>query len=228
MSMTYVAGVSNAATGSGTTLDCSATLHVEIGDLLIGVGVWEDTSRVGTIADSDGSTNVLTMLTLAAGPTTKNYMRFGWKVADTHVEAETFRLTLNGAATYRAIMVMQFRPDAGDTLSVEAGPSPVAGSSTASSSGDITVSEADNVVVSCHKNWTIKTYSGILIGGAAVTGTVTPTGGWACMSYMLGVSGTVDGDATLSANADWLSDILAIKSIAAEEGGEFELIHVVG
>ena len=217
MGFSFIASATGFYSPSGTILDCSSTLNIQEGDLIIAAAAWEDATAVATIAEDDDD-NALTMLTLADD--TANFQRLGYKINAAANVAATFRMTLGTARAYRSITVLQFRPDAGETVTFDAGPSSASAVSSAVQSGNISTAGNDEVVVAFEKQYSSTTESDWLIGDVAADGTVENQS-WAWGWYKLFTTPQTDihGQLTLGATPAWVCDIIAIKSEAAAGGG---------
>jgi pimeloyl-ACP methyl ester carboxylesterase len=208
MSWTYV------ASASGNAGDTSSTLHLEIGDVLV-VGVsWggaSSTVAAATTAPADSFTMLAT-----SNYSTRDYHALGYVVIGTADAAATIRATMGTSVGNVWINVMQFRPDAGDTISLVAGPSAgSAGSGSSVQSGNISPAGADLLAFAGAHNAAGVTFANEQIGDSAAAGYIRNqrSGAW----YQLYTSNqtNIHGQATFGDNDSWVCDILALESAAA-------------
>ena len=218
MALTFIASASGTSNSAGTTLDCSTTLNVAAGDLLVVTTCWEDAASTTTVAESAGG-NSFTMNT--AGNDASNYIRSGYVLSAAANSTSTFRMTSDSVA-FRRIIVMQFRPDASETVSLDAGPN-AANVTTGSTqtTATITTTGTDEVVIANLKTYDPTSgYTSATIGGAAVDGSATVGGSNdpAFMIYKLftstqsGITGVFTD--TISDTEKSRMEILAFKSVA--------------
>jgi hypothetical protein len=217
MSLAYVASTTARATGSGTTLDTASSLNVQAGDLLIGVSVFFGSSTTVGMADTDGTTNVLTMLSVYNSGNMN--ICLGYKLVAESDAAAIFRMTLGANKTYRDIWIYQFRPDSGDTLSLDTEGYSATGTGTAVQSGDFNTSGTDEIVIAGTYLNGGKSFSNQIIADAAADGNLigsTDGDTW----YKLFTSGQtgIHAQETLSGSDSWIVAIAAFKSTAAAGG----------
>jgi hypothetical protein len=214
MAWAFVAAVDGTNTLSGTTLDCSSALNISAGDLIVAAGSWEGGVSDASIAVTDAS-NAMTMLTVASGG--GNYLRIGYKIAADANAAATFRLTLGTARAYRFFQVLQFRPDAGETVTLDAGPSPATATSTACQSGNISTTGDDEIVIAFEKQYTGQcTESAWQIADANADGQAARENlAYAWYKAFTSAQSNIHGQLTFSVSSAWLCDIVAFKSAAA-------------
>jgi hypothetical protein len=201
--------------GGGSTLDCTSTLTVAVGDVLVGLGSWQaNLGNTGTIGDSASNAyNNFTMKTQSNDGSDLN-MCTGYLIV-TNAGTYTFRFNISGpGGGYNSIMVMQFSPPAGGTATFDAGPSAAYATSGAISSGTInTTGTTDEIVAGLVANDNSRTYSSDQIGGVAATG-YADQAPYAHMNYRLITDGAKTGIAatvTPNSSCEWGADILAFK-----------------
>ena len=226
MSWAYVHGVWNSESGSGITLDCDSggpsgdgVLVVAAGDLIVAVARWDGTDPTGNkIEATSGNVNTFTLK--AVQDESQICMVMGYKlIADVNATA-TFRLTVGGNRTYRAMYVMQFRPDGGETTTLTAGPNPATAANGQPVSGAIDPAGDDIVVlggISVY-NYGFGSHQIGGVGADAALWNDNLGGIW----YKLYTSeqGSMTADVTWdSSEAEWVCDILGFKSAAAGPGG---------
>ena len=146
MGWSFIAVESGTTAGNGTTLDCDGALNVAAGDLLVGVAKWDGTDP-GSNKIEATSPNINTFTLKAVQDVTNICMFVGYKLVADANAAATFRLTLGSNKSYRMIKVMQFRPDGGETTTLDAGPNPATAGSGDPISGTISPEGDDLVVV---------------------------------------------------------------------------------
>ncbi len=223
MAFTFVATVGGDTgdpdpTGTpGTTLDAGASLAVQSGDLLIAWCKWEtNTAAAPSVAGTDGSQ----AFTLDA-PDNIDHGNgdlsgaFLYKISATADAAFTPRFTLSATGSWRRFHVLQFRPDASETVTKD-GSSVASGSSAAPNSGNITTTGTDVVAVGAYGEYSALTTSSELIDGVAAT---EPTGSPRANSsvwYRILTAAFTGGaaSATLSGSQDWICGVVAFKSVA--------------
>jgi hypothetical protein len=219
MALTYVASNTVRATVSGTTLDTSSAFNVSAGDLLIGIAIWYGATTTVGIADTDGTTNVMTSLDVRTSGNLE--ICIAYKLVAESDASATFRETLGAARTYRSIFVYQFRPDAGETVALDTEGYAANGSSATAQTGDFDTAGTDEVVIAATNLGHTRTFSDALIADAAADATLaiagsTDAGAW----YKLFTSAQsgVHAQITLSASDTWIATVAAFKSTAAAGG----------
>jgi len=191
------------------------SLHLELGDIICGGAFWNGGSTTVGIA-STVPNNALTMFDVVSGPTGRKFGAIGWGVVTTHDEASVMRVTFGAARDYVALIVMQFRPTAGNTVSLVAGPSSGNGNSAAVLSGNISPNGSELLVFAgaSHRE------TGF--GGTMQIADATPDGttalfayGTACYSFFGSNQSNIHSQATAGDIENWVIDILALNSAAA-------------
>lgn len=218
MAWSYVAGTGGYVSGSGTTTDADDTLHIEVGDLLVIVIGWFGATATATAATTVPD-NSFTMCATTCNASRSN-LTMGYVIVDTHQAAATIRSTLSAAREKHSFVVMQYRPDAGDTVTLVAGPSPGTGTNGTPISGNISPSGSDLLVIGGHNNSSGLQGANEQIGDVAADGTL---GHNAAMDewYTLYTSDqtNIHAQCTFGDTDNWVCDIIAFES-AAEAGGE--------
>ena len=213
MAFSFINSAVGNNTGSGTVLNCGTSLDIQAGDLIVAHACWEGGTT--TVAISDGGSNALTMEDVVAGSTIWTAM--GYKLAGVANAAATFTLTLGAARTYRDILVLQFRPDSGETVTKVAGPSSAVGSSNTPLSSTISPAGTDLVVVGGVGHYDYNE-SNWLIGGVSADGYR-----WPGQPYFSGIwykiysssQSSIAAQCTLGGSAAWACNILAFNSVGA-------------
>jgi uncharacterized repeat protein (TIGR02543 family) len=176
MAWTFIASATGRNNASGTVLDASSTLNVQAGDLLVAMSAWANASPSSfKVSQSDGTTNLMT--SLAEGyDNTGYYSRTAYKIAAVAASAATFRLTLGTSVSYRSLIVLQFRPTSGASVTLETGPSYAYGNSTTIASGLFSTTGTDEVIIGGMTTENNVSSSGYQVGGAAADGSVNTLG----------------------------------------------------
>ena len=219
MGFSYIGSVSNYIVNAGTTLDTVGSLNVAANDVLVGAAGWASATTLATIAETGGG-NALEMFDVVAN--TNTWLRMGRKIG-AGANNTTWRLTTD-SLPYRYFCVMQFRPDAGETITLDAGPSAGTGSSTAPQSGNINTSGTDEIIIGALSCFDYTTVTSELVADGAATGAVDVG---AAGEILLGMwykiftgdpGDAIHAQATLGDAFNWCADIVAIKSVAAAGG----------
>lgn len=228
MAATFIAAVGNNS-ASASTLDASASLNVAAGDLLVAWVKHEGTATTNAIAKDSGTpTNAFTFDAGDEIEHTNGDLNgwFGYKLSAEADSSFTPRLTLGASRGYVAFIVLQFRPDSGETFTKDASNTNEGANSTVAS-GTITTTGTDEVVIGAYGPYTSTTTEGEQIGGSAAT---EPTGSPqdnASVWYRILTATMTNGEATSSNGpaAAWVSAIISFKSETAsttdQEGFRF-------
>jgi len=218
MALAYVASNTVRATGSGTTLDTSEAFNVAAGDLLVGVAIWYGTATTAAIADTDGTTNVMTMLDVRSASSLN--VCIGYMLAAESDASATFRATLGAAKTYRSIFAYQFRPDAGDTVALDTEGYTATATSAAVQTGDFNTAGTDEVVVASLNLAHTRTFTDYLIADGAAEGLsiagLTDAAAW--YELFTSTQTGIHAQVTLSTSDTWIATLAAFKSTAAAGG----------
>lgn len=218
MALTFVANAYAYSYASTTTLDASGTLHVEVGDILVGAVAWDggdSTIAVATTAPADS----WTMLTKCTPAIPGTYQSMGYVVVGTHNATATIRATLGTSRGTVTLIVFQFRPDSGDTISLAAGPNGgAANSGSTQTSGNISPSLTDGVVVGASYNRAGVANANEQIADSAATAVTRSNR--ASLYYTLFTSDqtNIHAQSTFGDNDSWVCDVIAIESAAASGG----------
>jgi hypothetical protein len=218
MSFSFIGsdGVYNAA--GGTTLDTDSALNVAEGDLLVGVFQgWGDPGTI-TMADTDGVTNVFTMLTKSNSGSL--FMRIGYVLSATADAAALFRASNTNSVGYRGFFIYQFRPDAGDTVSYDVGDVPAGGSSQTPQSANADTTGDDEAAVAGlylenGKTWADNRW----IGDDASSGALDPVNychAW--YNLFTATKANCHAQADMLGSDAWLIDYAAFKSTGGGGG----------
>ena len=217
MAFTFIASATGTSDASGTSLACSSSLNIAAGDLLVALVRWESATTTPSIA---GATNTLTMVNTFSFATAVGWGVMGYKIAASADGAETFTFSVAAARTWRRVIILQFRPDSGDTVTLDASNAFASGNSATIASGNISTTGTDEVVVGGTDTWVTFTASNVFINGSAATGSVfsLPHCG---MWYAKLTATFTNGNASLTSSVSqyWGADIIAFKSVAGGGGG---------
>jgi len=145
--LSFIGSAGAYATGSGTTLDCTAAIDIQAGDLLVAWIAWEDGTSTVSIADNSDSSNSFTMLTIKTDDGS-DYGCFGYVLSATEKSASTFRMTNGTSRPYRMLSIMQFRPASGDSVTLDTYDDTAYGTNSLDVvSGAITTTSADDILI---------------------------------------------------------------------------------
>ena len=218
MSFTFIAAVSGGNDAAGTTLDTSSSLNVAAGDTLAAWCGHEGANGTFAVAKTTGG-NDFTFDAEDEENHSNGDLNGSWGYLLSAAADATFtgRFT-SSSREFRRIIILQFRPDSGDTVSKD-GSAAGQGTSTAANSGNFTTAGTDGMACGGYKEYTSATTSSELInGGAATEPTGSPvnfTSAWYA-AYSSGFTGAAS--ATVGANAAWICGGIAFKSEAAAGG----------
>ena len=221
MAFTFIASQQGTSSSSGATLDASTgALNVAAGDLLVCWVKHEGSSTTLAVADSASGNS----FTFDAGDKTDHsngdlHTSFGYVLSASADATFVGRLTLGAARTFRVIQVWQFRPDSGETVTKDAS-NDAQGSSLAVSSGNITTTGDDEVVVGGYGEYVGADSETHQIGGVAATAVLqasTVAGECFSASWYRILSATMTNGAATCAvlSSDWNGSIIAFKSATA-------------
>lgn len=198
---------------SGTSLSCTSTLNVAASDSLIVLVGWEGGDT--TITVSDGGSNTFTI-----EPTHVTGVVGYILIASVNGTA-TFTATWGAERTWRRILVVQARPDSGETVTKDDGPADLIGSGTSIASDNINTSGTDEIIFGFGSAYfTGSTWSAQQIAGSAADASIFISGRTdvCCVWYKIFTTDPGDGinaTATKSGPGEWYGGILAFKSVAA-------------
>lgn len=214
MSFTFIASAEAEVDTAGTTLAASSSLNVATGDLLVAWCKHESTN--GTFAVSDGGSNTFTF---DAGDEINHSNAdldgsFGYRLSGVANATATFTLT-TASKPYRRILVWQFRPDSGDTVARVAGATGQ-GTSTTPTSGTISPSGTDLVVLGGYGEYSVGAVTGEVINGVAADAVQDVGISRTCSWYRLLTSGFSSGTAAcVIPSAAWICTIIAFSATLA-------------
>lgn len=198
---------------SGTSLSCTSTLNVAASDSLIVLVGWEGGDT--TITVSDGGSNTFTI-----EPTHVSSVCgvVGYILIASVNGTATFTATWGAARTWRRILVVQARPDSGETVTKDDGPADLIGAGTSIASDNINTSGTDEIIFGFGSAYfTGSTWSAQQIAGSAADASIFISGraDVCCVWYKIFTTDPGDGinaTATKSGSGEWYGGILAFKS----------------
>ena len=213
---TFVASASGAADSSGATVATSSTLNVASGDLLIALMTYEDGDGAETVSITDGGSNSLTFTTgdevrFPSSNTANAFPLF--KTSASANATATFTATISASRPYKRIVVMQYRPGGGETVSKDiSGTRENSGNGTSITSGSFSTTGTDGVVCGMTGVYTSGTHSSSTIGGVSADQTKTQNGAFVwCRIVTAGLT-TQTAATTYTGSNDWVATAIAFKS----------------
>lgn len=212
MGFTYIASVNGLSSGSTTTVDCSATLNIAAGDLLVAWLKFNSDDTTIAIADTSGN-NTMTITTHEDSGVGNWITCFGYRLIGEADATATIRATLGAARLWKRIVVFQFRPDSGDTVSLDTGPSYDDGNGALAQSGNITTTGTDEVVVGGGEADST-TITDAKINEVADDGQEDSGSHSAWYRILTGTFSNGHAQGVVD-NEDWVCNIIAFKSVAA-------------
>jgi len=201
----------------------ASSLNVQAGDLLVAICKWEN-GGAATPSMARATSTPANNYTFDAGDTViyaaaDAQLSIGYVLAAAADATHTPKLTLSASRQYFRVVVLQFRPDAGETVSKDGTSAIASGSSTAPASGNTTTTGTDGIAIGSYGEYTGATLSSALINGAAATSLILSGNGSAAW-YKAYTSGFTGGAAvTMSSSGDWACGIISFKSVAGGGGG---------
>jgi hypothetical protein len=192
---------------------------VAAGDVLVAFVTWEYSSLIDTATVAEvGGGNSFTMLTVTYNG--GGLMRTGYVLNATANSSSTFRFTLSTARGYRSIIVLQFRPDVGDTVSLDAGPAAGTGTGTTLQSATFSTTGTDEIIAGGIKQYVATaTYSNHQIADTAADnhfeewGSTIEASAW--YKIFTSEQTNIHTQCTSSSNAAWINQAIAIKAVAS-------------
>lgn len=216
MAFTFIALVTGTANGAGTTLDASSALNVAASDLLIAWCKSEASTSYAVAKNAGSPANTFTFDVgdfVSSGGVADS---FGYVLSAAADATATFRVTTS-SSSFRRFFVLQYRPDAGETVTKDTS-NVGTGAGTAAASGVITTTGTDEVVVGGTGLGTGTDGSSQLINAVAAT---EPAGAplsvdtdvWYRILTATFAGGTAS--VTLAQSVAWICNVIAFKSVAA-------------
>lgn len=214
MALTFIASAENFADAAGTTLDCSASLNLQAGDLLVAWCKHEGTNGTFAVASTVGTN---TFLFDAADE--ENHSNgdlnasFGYCLSATTDAAATFRLTTQ-SKEFRGLIVWQFRPDNGE-VATKAAAANGQGTGTSAASGGISPSGDDLVVLGGFAHYDDVTLTNRNINGVAADAFQDAVASDLSSWYRILTSGFSSGTASVTQDLSiaWICNVIAFTTV---------------
>jgi hypothetical protein len=193
-------------------------LNVAAGDLLVAWTEWQNAATGDTVVvDENDGTDTFTAGTPLIN-TNDTGGCFSWLINAPADASFTPRTTISNASRRIAFLVLQFRPDAVDTVTLDDEGTPASGSGTAMASNTISTTGTDEAVVGAasHSGGS-EVFTSEQIGGAAADGAIDGvSNNYAGMWYKLYTSTQTNISATATASTSdlWVCNIVSFKSVA--------------
>ena len=213
MAWTYVASTKGYSLAAVSTYDSDDTLNLAIGDVLCIYVGWGGATTTVAVA-TDAAADDFTMQTVNQY-STRNGGCIGNVVVGTADATANIRVTLGAERGTLSFVVYQFRPDAGDEVTLVAGPgSANAGSGNAPQSANISPDGTDLLCYAGAYNAAGVQQTSEQIGDEAADGSLDSNRltGW----YTIYDSSQTDihAQCTFGDNDSWTCDIIALESAA--------------
>lgn len=189
----------------------SSTLNIASGDVLVAWVGYED-DRVSNCTITDGASNTFEVEQETANEDNGPRGRFGVILNAIANSSATFTVTV-GTAPYCGLIILQFRPDAGETVSVDVKDEEIGKWGSVLTGGVISTSGIDEIVVAGAKNYYSADFGNPTIGGESAS-IVQFSGCWNAAIYRIltsaesNIYAQVDHD-----NAFYVMNTIAIKSV---------------
>jgi len=216
VALAYVSEAQGSTDSSVTTLDCTSSLNVADGDLLVAVVTWEgNDTTVGVAKNSGSPANAFTFNVADKIAQTGNInLAIGYVLAAAADSSATFRVTFGAARGYCSLWVAQYRPGTG-TIAVRDTGSTGSGSGTSAATGTIATTGTDAVVVAGVKTDTgASSVSNARINSVAADHTWDGTGLAVEAAWDRILSAAMSGTASVTIpSANWVICGVAFKAI---------------
>lgn len=224
MATTFIAAAGGNAAGAGTTLDCSGSLNVAAGDALVAWVCNETGTSTYAVAKSAGSP--ANSFTFDAGDAIANnvFGSLGYLLNASADATATFRATWGTSRDIRRIIVMQFRPTAGSTVTKDTSAKGT-GLGTASSSGNITTTGTDEIVCGGSDLFNSGATTLEKINAVAADGVSRQSAASIWYRILTGTFAAAPAICTQAISDSWICGVIALK-ITAGGGGTRGLFRV--
>ena len=222
MAWSFHASGSGGNTAPGkTALSTSASVAVNAGDLICLQAGWES-SNGGTVTAGGATKNALTQLAMSNNGTLI-YGCFFWLVA-TDTITEVFTINWTSGVTAPEIIVHVFTPTAGNTVSLDVGPSGGVGSGTAAASGSVSPNGPESLVFgSAYQDNNGAGIGTFKIGADAADGSIISPSNLGASWYKTGNTGSLTANCAVS-NGSWLCDVISFKSVSGGGMPGYEIL----
>lgn len=213
-SFTFVASASGSSDGTTTTVATTGDpLNVATGDLLIALVTWEDGGA--TISSiTDGGSNTFTM----DGEGFNDASTFingepGYRLAGVANASAEFTATLSASRGFKKLIVMQYRPASGETVTKDiSGTREADGNGSSVTTGSFSTTGTDGVVCGLVGIYASGTHSSSTVGGVSASQTKQEGGGYVwCRITTAGLT-TQTAATTYSASNFWAASVIAFKA----------------
>jgi hypothetical protein len=220
MAFAFVASqIGSTAYGPFKTVSTAGTLNVAAGDLIVVYGRWYEAASGGVTISDSGSNSCTIDTEVNRG--TYTFIRCGYILSASANATATFTLTTVNNVNNLRITVLQFRPDAGDTVAKDQNQATGNGWSTALLTGDISTTGDDEVTISgCGQDYGTNP-TNEQIGDTAADGVVDVGGAndsSAWYRILNATAANIHGQATIGGNTDWIILLNSFKATAAAGG----------
>ena len=200
------------------TLSCTNSIAVQANDLIVVYIKWEDdTATISWAGDSDDSTNQLTVGTISAE--SNPYGCWAYRLIAQADASFYLKVTWNTAVSYPRIFVYVFRPDSGETVSLDGTYNLLHGTSGDPQSTNLTSAGNDVIAIGAYGEYASGTITTWQIGDVAADGHLDSdylTMVW--RKFFTSVPGSIHAQCA-GGGDPWQCGIIAFKSEAAGGGG---------
>ncbi len=218
-SLTFIAWASSADESGGavSTLDTTTTLNIALADVLVDWCKHEGTTTTfATAKTTGGNSGQFDADDKVTHSNSDLEAQFGFVLSAAADATHTRRMTLGAARTFPSLITAQFRPDAGEVITKDTS-NTGQGNSAAPTSGNITTTGLDYLVMGGYGEYIGNRSSAHQINGVAATAVrdtdVTHGLNFTAAWYRLPGATFAGGHANCTnASADWICNIIAIKS----------------
>jgi len=213
------------AYGPFKTVSTASTLNVATGDVIGVYGIWNEAASGGaTISDSGSNSCTMEAEINYSGSC---YITFGYILSAVANATATFKLTTTNNVFLLRIIALQFRPDAGDTITKDQNQASGTGWGTALLTGNISTT-GDDEVTTCGlslnygSNPTAEQIGDTAADGVIDSGT---DGASAWYRILSATAANIHGQAALGGSVDWAILLNSFKATAAAGGGTLLLLR---
>jgi hypothetical protein len=232
-SFTYIDSCSGYNGGNPiTTVDCSSSLNVQDGDLLVVHVGWQDAESGNTVVVAKDSGSPANNFTFDAEDQAVNSNdtggAVGYALSAAADSSATFRFTVSADSRRMTIVVLQFRPTAGYTVSKDTS-NIATGNGTALASGQISTADANEVIIGGGSSAGGAGFESQLIGGAAADGNTDANDystGW--YKIVSSLQSNITAQVTGGAGDLWVCNIISFQAkpatpyaLSTAGGGQF-------
>lgn len=224
-SLTVIASAEAMNDAAGTTLDTSTSLNLATGDVCVSAIKHEQAADATSSVAGSGGGNTFTKGTVVNH---SNGDLTGWLaylLSATANATETIRLN-TASRTFRCIIVYQFRPDSGDTVSLDV-QNTGQGTGTTRASGTVTTTGDDEAALGMLAHYGNETLSNRQINGVAADAFQDAATSDFSLWYRLLTATFAGGTAAVTSDTAfaWIVNIIALKSTAG--GGGASIVPVL-